>query len=203
MDEFPEFHRDVLEAMRQPLEDGLVTVSRAQGTLNFPARFILVAAMNPCPCGNQGNPQKMCLCSQGQISKYKRRISGPLLDRMDLNIDVPAVKYDKLATEIVAEPSAKARERVASARAIQKARFKNRGIATNSEMGLAQMKEFCQLDSLGQQILKNAVNIHHLSARAYHRVLKLARTIADLAGDNEIKSGQVAEALQYRTKEEI
>jgi len=203
MDEFPEFHRDVLEALRQPIEDGVVTVSRAQGTLNFPARFILVAAMNPCPCGNHGNPQKMCLCSQGQISKYKRRISGPLLDRLDLNIDVPAVKYDKLATEIVAEESAKARKRVESARAIQKTRFAGYNIATNSEMGLSQMKEFCRLDNLGQQILKNAVNMHHLSARAYHRVLKLSRTIADLAGDKEIRPGQVAEALQYRTKEEI
>ncbi len=140
MDEFPEFHRDVLEALRQPLEDGLVTVSRAQGTLNFPARFILVAAMNPCPCGNHGNPQKMCLCSQGQISKYKRRISGPRLDRMDLNIEAPAVKYDKLATEKVAEESASVRKRVESARAIQKERLANQGISTNSEMGFAQSK---------------------------------------------------------------
>lgn len=203
MDEFPEFHRDVLEAMRQPLEDGMITVSRAQGTINFPARFVLVAAMNPCPCGHHGNLLKTCLCSQGQISKYRRRVSGPLLDRLDLNIEVPAVKYDKLATEKVAENSASVQKRVENARAVQKQRFAGQNIAANSEMGLAQMKEFCRLDNLGQQILKNAVNQHHLSARAYHRVLKLARTIADLAGDSEIKSGQVAEALQYRTKEEI
>ena len=203
LDEFPEFHRDVLEALRQPLEDGVITVSRVQGTLDFPARFILVAAMNPCPCGHATNPHKNCICSPGQIAKYKRRISGPLLDRIDLHIEVPPIKYDKLASEKVAEESALVRQRVQGARSRQNERFKNDPISVNSEMGLVQMKEHCQLDNLGQQILKNAVNTLHLSARAYHRVLKLGRTIADLAGENAILPSHLAEALQYRAKEEI
>jgi magnesium chelatase family protein len=202
MDEFPEFHRDVLEALRQPLEDGVVTVSRAQGTLNFPARFILVAAMNPCPCGNATNPQKACVCTPNQISKYKRRISGPLMDRIDLHIEVPALKYEKLASEKVAEESAAVRKRVESARAIQRQRFLNQPNSINSEMNIQQIKEHCVLDSASQQILKNAVNTLHLSARGYHRVLKLARTIADLAGEPQILATHLAEALQYRAKEE-
>jgi len=202
LDEFPEFHRDVLEALRQPLEDGVVTVSRAQGTINFPARFTLVAAMNPCPCGNATNPHKQCVCSPGQVSKYKRRISGPLLDRIDLHIEVPPIKYDKLATEKVAEESAAVRTRVAQARTIQKTRFKNLNISTNAEMNLQLLKEYCRLDEIGQQLLKNAVIQQHLSARAYHRVLKLARTAADLAGETKISSNNIAEALQYRPREE-
>jgi len=203
MDEFPEFHRDVLEALRQPLEDGVVTVSRAQGTLNFPARFILIAAMNPCPCGNATNPLKTCICSQGQISKYRRRISGPLMDRIDLHIEVPALKYEKLASEKVSEESSAVRKRVESARKVQQQRFLNQGSSVNSEMSIQQIKEHCQLDSASQQILKNAVNTLHLSARGYHRVLKLARTIADLANEPQILASHLAEALQYRAKEEI
>jgi len=203
LDEFPEFHRDVLEALRQPLEDGVITVSRVQGTLDFPARFILAAAMNPCPCGNLTNPHKNCICSPSQVSKYKRRISGPLMDRIDLCIEVPPIKYDKLASEKVAEESKEVRKRVQSARAIQQERFKNQAISTNAEMNLIQMKENCQLDNLGQQILRNAVNTMHLSARGYHRVLKLGRTIADLAGESAILAPHLAEALQYRAKEEI
>ncbi len=202
LDEFPEFHRDVLESLRQPLEDGVIAVSRAQGTINFPARFTLVAAMNPCPCGNATNPHKTCICSFGQIAKYKRRISGPLMDRIDLHIEVPPIKYEKLATEKVAEESSAIRKRVEAARKIQKERFKKEGMATNSEMSLQQMKNHCQLDSTGQQILKNAVNTMHLSARAYHRILKLGRTIADLAGEQNIAAQHLAEALQYRAKEE-
>jgi magnesium chelatase family protein len=203
MDEFPEFHRDVLEALRQPLEDGVVTVSRAQGTLNFPARFILIAAMNPCPCGNATNPLKTCICSQGQISKYRRRISGPLMDRIDLHIEVPALKYEKLASEKVSEESSAVRKRVQSARAVQQQRFLNQNNSVNSEMNIQQIKEHCQIDSASQQILKNAVNTLHLSARGYHRVLKLARTIADLAGQPQILTSHLAEALQYRAKEEM
>jgi len=203
MDEFPEFHRDVLEALRQPLEDGVVTVSRAQGTLNFPARFILVAAMNPCPCGNATNPLKTCVCSPGQISKYKRRVSGPLMDRIDLHIEVPALKYEKLTSEKVSEESKAVRKRVQSAREVQRKRFVNQNSSVNSEMSIQQIKEFCQIDSASQQILKNAVNTLHLSARGYHRVLKLARTIADLAGQPQILATHLAEALQYRAKEEI
>ncbi|OGZ33556.1 MAG: magnesium chelatase [Candidatus Portnoybacteria bacterium RBG_19FT_COMBO_36_7] len=203
MDEFPEFHRDVLEALRQPLEDGVVTVSRAQGTLNFPARFILVAAMNPCPCGNATNPLKNCVCTPNQISKYKRRISGPLMDRIDLHIEVPPLKYEKLAGEKVSEESREVRKRVEGARETQRERFKEESNSVNSEMSIQQIKKYCQIDSTSQQILKNAVNTMHLSARGYHRVLKLSRTIADLAGQINILPSHLAEALQYRAKEEI
>ncbi len=201
LDELPEFHRDVLEALRQPLEDGTITVSRASGALEFPAQFMLVAAMNPCPCGHATNPAKQCICSFAQINKYKRRISGPLLDRIDLHIDVPAIKYDKLATEKVGEDSQAVRERVQAARHYQTERFSNDKIQTNSEMNLQQMKKHCQIDSVGQEILKTAVQNLRLSARSYHRILKLSRTIADLAASPTIQSPHIAEALQYRPRE--
>ncbi len=202
LDEFPEFHRDVLAALRQPLEDGVITISRAAGSLDFPARFMLVAAMNPCPCGHATDPQKQCVCSAGQISKYKRRISGPLLDRIDLHIEVPPIKYDKLATDKVGEESAEVRTRVQQARQTQNDRFATENIKTNSEMNLPHLKKYCQLDSAGQQILKTAVDNLHLSARSYHRVLKISRTIADLAGAAKIETNHLAEALQYRPREE-
>jgi magnesium chelatase family protein len=202
LDELPEFHRDVLEALRQPLEDGVITVSRATGSLEFPAQFMLVAAMNPCPCGHATDPVKQCICSPGQISKYKRKISGPLMDRIDLHIEIPPVKYDRLATEKVGEESKAVKDRVERARQVQRDRFKNEKINANSEMNLQQMKKYCQLDSEGQQILKTAVNNLHLSARSYHRVLKISRTIADLAGLDKIASAHLAEALQYRPREE-
>jgi magnesium chelatase family protein len=203
MDELPEFHRDVLEALRQPLEDGLITVSRAQGAIEFPARFTLVAAMNPCPCGNASNPAKTCLCSPTQIAKYKRRVSGPLIDRIDIHLEVPAIKYEKLADEKNGEESLAVRKRIESAREVQKKRFATLPMVTNSEMGIQQIKEFCALDLPGQQLLKNAVETLHLSARSYHRVLKLSRTIADLAGESAISAANIAEALQYRPKEEM
>jgi len=202
LDELPEFHRDVLEALRQPLEDGLITVSRATGSLDFPAQFMLVAAMNPCPCGHATDPVKQCICSPGQISKYKRKISGPLLDRIDLHIEIPPVKYDRLATEKVGEESKAVKDRVERARQIQRIRFQAEKINANSEMNLQQMKKYCQLDTEGQQILKTAVNNLHLSARSYHRVLKISRTIADLAGLEKINVVHLAEALQYRPREE-
>lgn len=202
LDELPEFHRDVLEALRQPLEDGVITISRASGALEFPAQFMLVAAMNPCPCGHATNPEKHCICSPAQVSKYKRRISGPLLDRIDLHIDVPAIKYDKLAAEKMGEDSHSVRERVQAARTRQQERFKNDKIKTNSEMNLQQMKKHCQLDSAGQEILKTAVQNLRLSARSYHRILKLARTIADLSLSQNIQSSHLAEALMYRPKED-
>jgi len=202
LDELPEFHRDVLEALRQPLEDGVITVSRATGSLEFPAQFMLVAAMNPCPCGHATDPVKQCICSPGQISKYKRKISGPLMDRIDLHIEIPPVKYDRLATEKVGEESKAVKDRVERARQVQRDRFKNEKINANAEMNLQQMKKYCQLDVEGQQILKTAVNSLHLSARSYHRILKISRTIADLAGLEKIDAAHLAEALQYRPREE-
>jgi len=202
LDELPEFHRDVLEALRQPLEDGVITVSRAAGSLDFPAQFMLVAAMNPCPCGHATNPIKQCLCSPAQISRYKRRISGPLMDRIDLHVEIPPVKYDKLATEKVGEESAAVKARVEQARARQTQRFAQENIKANAEMNLRQMKKYCQLDEEGQQVLKTAANNLHLSARSYHRLLKISRTIADLAGAENIAATHIAEALQYRPRED-
>lgn len=198
LDELPEFNRDVLESLRQPLEDGVVTVSRAKGSLTFPAKFILTATMNPCPCGYANDPSKPCVCTPYQIQKYKRKISGPLIDRIDLHVEVPRVKYEKLASEIVSESSEKIRERVEKARMVQWERFKDFNFNTNAEMKVKEIKTFCQTDDECNQILKYAVQKYTLSARAYHRVLKLARTIADLAGENKISPEHINEALQYR-----
>lgn len=202
LDEFPEFPRSVLEALRQPLEDNVVTISRALGSLSFPAKFILVSAQNPCPCGYLTDPVKQCICSPTQIIRYQKRVSGPLLDRIDLHIEVPRIKYEKLAEEKVAESSESVRSRVEKAREKQRKRFIDSVFSTNSEMRPKEIKEFCPIDSKSQDLLKSAVNQLHLSARAYHRILKLARTIADLAGSEKIKPDHIAEALQYRPKEQ-
>ena len=204
LDEFPEYHRDVLESLRQPLEDGHVTISRASGSLKFPSRFMLIAAMNPCPCGKATDPSQECVCTSAQIARYKRRISGPIIDRIDLHVEVPKISYEKLALdEKVAEESDKVRERVRKAKQIQKERFKKNNILTNAEMDIKYIKDYCPLEPQAQELLKNAVNIMHLSPRAYHRLLKVSRTIADLSNDEIIKSSHVSEALQYRPKEEI
>lgn len=200
LDEFPEFPRSTLENLRQPLEDGIVTISRAQGTLTFPAKFSLVASMNPCPCGYFGDPERDCVCSPSQIIKYQKKISGPLLDRIDLNIDVPRIKFEKLSNESLSEPSKKIRERVEEARAIQRERFAGKKIICNSEMNSQTVKEYCGVDSSALDLLKNAVNKFQLSARSYFKILKLARTIADLEKSADIKTSHVAEALQYRQK---
>jgi len=197
LDEFPEFHRDLLESLRQPLEDGMVTVARARGTYTYPAKFILVAAMNPCPCGYATHPTKECVCSANQIKRYQRKISGPLLDRIDLHVEVPQLKYEKLASEKVAEESKSIRKRVEKARKIQRKRFRK----TNSEMTIPEIKKYCKIDSTGESLLRNAVDKMNLSARGYHRTLKLARTIADLAEEENILKNHIAEALQYRQKE--
>ncbi|MCX6810546.1 MAG: YifB family Mg chelatase-like AAA ATPase [Candidatus Berkelbacteria bacterium] len=201
LDEFPEFPRSVLEALRQPLEDGMITVSRAQGSISFPAQFVLVAAQNPCPCGYIGSNYKECICTPTQISKYQKRISGPLLDRIDLYIEVPRVNIEKLSSSKVAESSKEVRKRVMSARDHQSKRFAGTKLKSNSEMKSKDIAKFCQIDDETKKLLNLAVDRLGLSARAYHRILRLARTIADLSESRFITSAHVAEALQYRPKE--
>lgn len=201
LDEFPEFPRHVLEALRQPVEDGVVTISRSAGRVNFPAKFMLVAAQNPCPCGFFGNPTRNCKCSLSQILKYQRRVSGPMLDRIDIHLDVPPVKVEKLHSyENTSETSMSIRKRVQKARDLQTKRFKNKKITSNSEMGNKAIKEFCVLDENCVKLLHLAVVRMNLSARSYNRTIKLARTIADLEGLNKINSTHIAQALQYRPR---
>lgn len=203
LDEFPEFSRTVLENLRQPLEDGVVTVARAQQTVTFPAQFILVAAQNPCPCGYYSDPSRSCICSPSQIMKYQKKVSGPLLDRIDLCVEASRVEYDKLSADHSGESSFEIQKRVQIARDIQTRRFANNsGIKTNSEMGMKEIKAFCALNRTEQDFMKTVVVKMYLSARSYHRILKLARTIADLAGKNEIALEHLAEAAQYRPKVE-
>lgn len=201
LDEFGEFPRMILENLRQPLEDGIINISRAAGNLSFPAKFILIAAMNPCPCGYLGDKEKNCICSQIQVMNYKKKISGPIIDRIDIHIEVPRVKFEKLSEVAGGEKSTDIKIRTEKAREIQKQRFKNTEILTNSEMSSENVKQFCQIDSASKQLLKNAVEQMHLSARAYFRVLKLSRTIADLSKEEQIKTAHIAEALQYRPKD--
>lgn len=202
LDEFPEFDRRVLENLRQPLEDGIVAISRASGTLEFPARFVLVASQNPCPCGYASDPERTCTCSPQQIINYQKKISGPLLDRIDLHIEVPRIDFEKLIGKSKQESSKEIRVRVERARKIQNERFEKFDIFTNSEMSSEQVKEFCVLDDKTKELMRNAVNQLHLSARSYYRILKLGRTIADLGENEDIKSEHIAEALQYRPKVE-
>ncbi|MFA6492725.1 MAG: YifB family Mg chelatase-like AAA ATPase [Patescibacteria group bacterium] len=198
MDEFPEFPRSVLEALRQPLEDGIVTVSRAQGSLQFPAKFILVAAQNPCPCGYLGDTVKSCICTPQQIMRYQKRVSGPLLDRIDIHIEVPRLKYEKISDESIGEGSLDIKKRVEKARNIQQKRLKK----INAEMTARELKKYCGLDEVSKKLLASAVNQFHLSVRQYTRVLKVSRTIADLENSPNIKTSHIAEALQYRPKEQ-
>ena len=208
LDELPEFPRNVLEALRQPLEDHKITVSRASGSLTFPAQFIFFAAQNPCPCGFLGDKKRNCSCMPGQIAKYKRRISGPLLDRIDIYLEVPAVEVEKLSGVLDVENSKTIRDRVNKARKIQLDRFKNLSagragrILNNSEMNNTDIREYCAVTQEGLELLKMAISSLNLSARGYHRVLKLGRTIADLAGEPNILTEHIAEALQYRARDE-
>ena len=208
LDELPEFGPRVLEVLRQPIEDKVVTISRAQGSLTFPANFQMVAAMNPCPCGFFGDPLKPCTCSPGMVTKYQKRISGPLLDRIDIYVEVPRVAYDKLSDSRLGETSATVRARVEAARQMQIQRFKpltdggdpQFPVMNNADMRVGEVRQFCGLDDAGRALMRTAMNQLQLSARAYHRVLKLARTIADLAGAEQILQVHLAEALQYRPR---
>lgn len=201
MDEIPEFDRQSLESLRQPLEDRKITISRASGSITFPARFILLAASNPCPCGFLGDKKRNCNCMPGQISKYKRKLSGPLMDRIDIHLEVPAVEVEKLSGESLSEDSKTIRQRTTKARLIQSKRFKGR-ILTNSEMSNEDIRKFCAIDEEALELLKKAISTLNLSARGYHRVLKISRTIADLSEEKDIKLEHIAEALQYRAREE-
>lgn len=199
LDELPEFKRTVLEVMRQPLEDRVITISRAKSTVDYPASFMLVASMNPCPCGFHNHPEKECMCSPGMVQKYLNRISGPLLDRIDIHIEVVPVKYDKLSDSEKTENSASVRERVIRARTIQAKRFESiSGIYSNAQMTSSMQRKYCQLDESGGRLLKIAMELRGLSARAYDRILKVARTIADLADSENINAEHISEAINYR-----
>ena len=200
LDELPEFARNVLEVMRQPLEDGRVTISRSKMSVDYPANFMLVCAMNPCPCGHYGNPSQQCSCSTAQIQKYVGKISGPLLDRIDIHVEVPAVHYSDLSSGSKGEMSREIRRRVTEARSIQEERFRARpGLYCNADMESKEIKEFCAIDGSGSELLKTAMTKLALSARAYDRILKVARTIADLSRASEIRPEHLGEAIQYRS----
>ena len=201
LDELPEFGKRVLEVLRQPIEDKVVTISRASGSLTFPENFMLVAAMNPCPCGYYGDNLKPCTCSSSAVTNYQKRISGPLMDRIDIHMHVPRVNYQKLSSKRQGESSKDIRFRVEKARQRQLARFNGSGLVNNAEMNPAQIRKYCQLDEPSQALIRTAMKQLQLTARGYHRVLKLARTIADLAESDAITQVHLAEALQYRPKD--
>lgn len=201
LDELPEFSTQTLEVLRQPLEDRRVTIARASGTIAFPANVTLVAAMNPCPCGFHGDPVRECRCSPSTVTRYQKKISGPLLDRIDIHLEVPRIDYEQLADRRPGETSAAVRTRVERARGIQQARFGGGDVLTNADMRPKDIQRFVRLDTAGENLMKAAVRQLSLSARAYHRVLKLARTIADLADSEPVLTSHVAEALQYRPRQ--
>lgn len=203
LDELPEFDSRSLEVLRQPLEDKLVTIARAQGSLTFPANFMLIGSMNPCPCGYYGDPMKECTDSLAQVMRYQSRISGPLLDRIDIHVQVPRVDYEKLSGDRLGEPSAKIRERVERAREKQRARFEGTNLQCNGDMGPGEVRRFCEVDDAGKSLLRSAMQQLQMSARAYHRILKLARTIADLAESEGIETAHIAEAIQYRPRKQF
>ncbi len=199
LDELPEFQRNVLESMRQPLEDGNVTIARSARTVSFPSSFSLIASMNPCPCGYYGSSLKECTCTPGIINRYRSKISGPLMDRIDIHIEVPALKFREMEKKASGEPSADIRERVMKARDIQEKRFEDSAIENNAGMGQEQLREYCDVGSDSKTLMESAINRLGLSARAYDRILKVGRTVADLEGSEEIKSHHISEAIQYRT----
>jgi len=200
LDELPEFGNSLLETLRQPLEDKVITISRAQGSVIFPANFMLVGAMNPCPCGYYGDAFRPCTCTPSLVSRYQRRISGPFIDRVDIFIEVPHIDYEKLADNRLGEKSEKVQTRVKAARSRQRERFKGTNLTCNSEMTPTEVRELCRTEESAQSLLKAAMKQLYLSARAFHRILKLARTIADLENCDIIKANHVAEAIQYRPR---
>jgi len=200
LDELPEFGHSLLEVLRQPLEDKVITISRAQGSVTFPANFMLVGAMNPCPCGYYGDPFRQCTCPPSLVSRYQKRISGPFLDRVDIFVEVPHIDYEKLTDDRLGEKSDKAQARVEAARSLQRERFNGTKLACNAEMTPTEVREFCRVEESAQSLLKAAMKQLYLSARAFHRILKLARTIADLENPDIIKAHHVAEAIQYRPR---
>jgi magnesium chelatase family protein len=200
LDELPEFKRSALEVMRQPMEERRVCISRAKMSIEFPASFMLIASMNPCPCGYFNHPEKECTCSPVMVQKYLNKISGPLLDRIDLHVEVTPVPFSELSSERMSEPSSSVRERVLKARDIQEKRFEgHEGVYCNAQMGSKLLKEICVINNVGQNLLKTAMDRLNLSARAYDRILKVSRTIADLTGSEDIKPEHLAEAIQYRS----
>ncbi|MBN1862747.1 MAG: YifB family Mg chelatase-like AAA ATPase [Dehalococcoidales bacterium] len=200
LDELPEFGHAVLELLRQPLEDKVITISRAQGSLTFPANFMLVGAMNPCPCGFYGDPFRACTCSHSLVLRYQQRISGPFIDRVDIFIEVPHIDYEKLTDDRLGETSASVQTRVEAARGKQQERFRGTRLTCNAEMTPAEVRDFCKTEEPAQSLLKAAMKQLHLSARAFHRILKLGRTIADLENGDVIKAHHLAEAIQYRPR---
>lgn len=205
LDEFPEFPRHVLEAIRQPMEDGMVTISRAKGTVSYPAQFLLVGAANPCPCGNYGDPKKNCSCLPGAVNRYQKRISGPILDRIDLHVTMSAVEVEKLTAQdtVPAESSATMRKRVQRARNIQQKRFAKTNLTANGEMRTKDIKAFCPLSLECRKLLHSAVSKMGLSARSYYKIIKISQTIADLSGESSITAAHIAESLQYRPKTDV
>jgi len=199
LDELPEFKRQVLEVLRQPLEDRVVTISRAKFSVEYPASFMLVAAMNPCPCGYYNHPDKECVCAPGVVQKYLNKVSGPLLDRIDIHIEVTPVPFTELSTERPSEKSADMRDRVIAARQVQQQRYAGKKIHCNAQMGSKELREICRIDATGKALLEKAMDRLGLSARAYDRILKVSRTVADLAGSPDIRSEHLAEAIQYRS----